>query len=178
MHPAIHTQVAIRAAYQARALSHQVAAQLQLHNRARMSAALLALADRHVCELSEALVLAFAVTTASRSVTISARQQQHILERRAVASAPDANLAAHRIAEALRCPRYIKRPRKAGLFEVIGEVSQSGRHLLVAIKLVPSSKATTGLDEWWVATAFPIGKRKLRQLVQTDQLTELAGGAA
>ncbi len=178
MHPALLTQVAIRAAYQARVASHQIAAQVQLHNRARMSAALLALADRRVCDLSDALVLLFAVTTSSRSVTISVDQQRHILERRAVASTIDADLAAHRIAEALGCARYLKRPRKAGLFEVIGDVPGSDRHLLVALKLVPSSNAKTGMDEWWIATAYPIGKSKLRQLVQTGQLTEVGGGAA
>jgi hypothetical protein len=93
MHPTIQSQVAIHAAYQTHLLSHQVAAQIQVHNRMRASAALLALADRYVCELSDVLVFALAVTTSSRAVKISARQQQHILERRALATQVDANLA-------------------------------------------------------------------------------------
>lgn len=178
MHPALHTQVVVRAAYQAHVLSHQIAAQTQLYNRMRASAALLALADRYLCELSEVLAVALAVTTVARSIKISARQQQHILERRAVAAKVDADLAAYRIADALSNARYFKRPSRVGRFEIIGEVPRTGRHLLVALKLVPSEGATSGEDEWWVVTAIPLGKRKLRQLINTNQLTVLPNGVA
>ncbi len=178
MYPALLTQVAVRTAYQAHVLSHEIAAQTQLHNRMRASAALLALAERYLCELSEVLAISLGVTTVARAIKISARQQQHILERRGVAAKVDADLAAYRIADALSNARYLKRSTKARRFEIIGEVPETGRHLLVALKLVPSEGATSGEDEWWVVTAIPLGKRKLRQLTNSDQLTVLPNGAA
>ena len=73
MHPTLVTQVAVRTAHHAHVLSHQIAAQTQLHNRMRASAALLALADRYLCELSEVIAISIGVTTAARAIKISAR---------------------------------------------------------------------------------------------------------
>lgn len=90
---------------------------------------------------------------------------QHILQRRQVATQVDADLAAHRIGEALAVIHMMKVPQsRRDIWELIGYVASANRHLLVALKCVQSSQAKSGQDEWWVQTAYPIGRQKIRQL--------------
>jgi hypothetical protein len=173
MHPAIISQVAVQQAYQARLLSHQVAAQVQLQNRTHIAAILAGLSDRELCQLSDSLVLALGAQTTARQLLISGPQQQHILARRALVSMVDANLAAYRIADALANARYLKQPKVSGVWEIVGPVQAGTRHLCVAIKLVPKPG---GGHQWWVRTSFPIGRKKLRQLLATGSLVELNVG--
>jgi len=133
------------------------------HQR-RNRAALLALADRLVCLLSDALVGQLAATTTERRLLISAGQQRHILERRQLVRHVDADLAATRIEEALKAPRYLVVPQRlANVWEIVGHVASADRLVLVALELVPAARSKSKNDEWWVRTAIPFGTGKSKQ---------------
>src|SRR5260370_36195790 len=111
-------------------------------NSRRNQAALLALADRGVGVLSAALIALLGVTTAERTVLISAAAQRHILERRQLVSQVDADLAANRIEEALKGPRYIVVPQRTpDVYELVAHVATRDRLVLVALKFVPSARS-------------------------------------
>lgn len=151
--------------------SHYVRA-VQLENWRRQQI-LLALADRLVFTLSDVLVAKLGTATTARTVMISAERQRHILDRRTLVSEFDADLAAHRIHEALEDCRFLVLQRKPNIYELIGYAFSADRFILVALKLVPSSQAKTSQDEWWVQTAHPLGKKKLRRHIAKGQVTSL-----
>lgn len=108
-----------------------------------------------------------------RAVMISAERQRHILERRALVSQPDAELAAHRIHEALEAYEFLMPQRKHNTYEVIGYASSADRRILIALKLIPAAHSATKKDEWWVQTAYPFGKRTFRQHMASGRLRPL-----
>jgi hypothetical protein len=61
---------------------------------------------------------------------------------------------------------------------LVGHVESAGRWLLVVLKLVPGTRAKTGMDEWWISTAYPLGKRKFRQLQSSGNLAHLVSTKA
>ncbi len=74
---------------------------------------------------------------------------------------------------------YIVTPqRKPNVFEVVGFVPSANRYLDIVIKLVAAPRAKTGQDEWWVQTAYPFGKRTLRQLGRAGRLSPVSEGVA
>ena len=156
-----------------RMVSHQIAAASQQRQRATR-AAYLGVADIVVCILSEELVSQLAVSTSARSVVLSRISQRHIVERRGIARSGDAQLAADRVHEAFAGLRFQRLPqRRADTFELVGYVESSGRWLLVVLKLVPGARARTGMDEWWISTAYPLGQQKFRRLQSSGKLAPL-----
>lgn len=145
---------------------------VQLENWRRQQF-LLVLADRLVSTLSDALVSKLGVTTTARAVMISAERRRHIFEGRAVVSELDADLAAHKIHEALEDCRYLKAQRKPSIYELIGFSSSADRFILVALKLVPATHSKTREDEWWVQTAHPFRKTTLGRVKAKGQLRSL-----
>ena len=151
-------------AHRQRLITHYIVTQ-GASRRGRDVAVLLALADRFVILLPDELVSALGLITPARQVKISAEQQRHIVARRQVVSQLDADLAAHRLSEAIAGARLQIIPqRRSDVFEIIGHVESTQRHLLVALKLVPASRSKGGDDEWWIQTAFPAGSKRLRRL--------------
>jgi hypothetical protein len=164
------SQAAHRAAHVRRVISHQIAAQSQQRLR-NTRTLLLLLADRFICDLHDGLIRELGIVTDARRVMLSAERLRHILQRRQVVSQIDADLAAHRISEALAGARFVRVPqRRPDVFELIGQVASADRHLLVALKLVRSSRTKTGHDEWWIQTSHPVGREKLRKLEASTQV--------
>ena len=141
-----------------------------LENWRRNNQFLLLLADRLVFTLSDKLVAALGAITAARAVMLSAERQRHILERRALVSQPDADLAAHRIHEALEDCGFLMPQRTQDIYEVIGCASSADRRILVALKLVPAARSATKQDEWWVQTAHPFGEKRFRRYMASGKL--------
>ena len=174
MHPALLSrQSPIHIASRQHAAAHQAALRTTAHRR-RNGAVLLALADRHVCRLSDRLFTALGGNTSARNIRLSAERQRHILNRRQVVSRDDADLAARRLTEALDDALYLVVPqRREAVFEVIGYVDSVDRHLLVALKLVPAVRSHRNRDEWWIQTSYPLGSKRLRQMKARGQLRNL-----
>ena len=174
MHPALLSrQLPIHIASRQHAAAHQAALRTTARRR-RNGAVLLALADRHVCRLSDRLFTALGGNTSARNIWLSVERQRHILDRRQAVSRDDADLAVHRLAEALDGALYIVAPqRREAVFEVIGYVDSVDRHLLVALKLVPAARSRRSRDEWWIQTAHPLGSTRLRQMKARGQLRNL-----
>jgi hypothetical protein len=124
-----------------------------------------------VYTLTEALIQAIgAENTQARTVLISTERQRHILERRQIVSETDAELAAHRLAEALSHIHYMKVPQsKPNLFDLVGYVSSANRYIVVALKLVRAGSSKKGDNEWWIQTAYPCGAKTMRRLVKNGQ---------
>ena len=172
------SQAVHHSAHVHRIVSHQIAAASQQHQRAVRAAAYLAIADILVYVFSDDLVSQLGVFTPARSVILSRSSQRHIVQRRGVARAGDAQLAAERVHEAFFGLRFRRRSqRRANFFELIGFVELADRWLLVVLKLVPGAVAKTGKDEWWVVTVYPLGKRKIRRLRSSGHLTPLLSRA-
>ena len=152
-----------------RMASHQIAVQSQQRQRTAR-AAYWGIADIVVCMLSDALVLQLGVSTSARSVVLSRVSQRHIVAQRAIVRSGDAQLAADRVHEAFADLRFQRlSQRRADTFELVGYVRSAKRWLLVEVKLVPGSRAKTGVDEWWISTAYPLGREKIRRLQTNDQ---------
>jgi hypothetical protein len=95
------------------------------------------------------------------------------MKQRKIAS--DAQIAADRVHEAFADLRFLKAPQKlAEKFELIGYVGSAQRWLVIAIKFVPAARAKTGVDEWWISTAYPIGEERLRRLQSSGKLASIA----
>jgi hypothetical protein len=143
---------------------------IQAH-RQRAQAVLLHLADRYLADLPEYVIKVFGARTEARQVTISASQQRHILERRQVVSEIDADLCAYRLAEALQhLTHWIQSQRDPRVYEVIAKLPSAGRHLMIALKLVPGTDSRSRRDEWWIRTAHPFGAKRMRRMLATDAL--------
>jgi len=143
-------------------------------SRRRAQAALLVHTDRYLGDLSEYVIERLGEKTAARRVVISARQQRHILERRKIVNTVDADLCARRLGEALQNLRYWKQPQgDPRVYELIGFVPSANRHVLVALKLVSAEYSKSGADEWWVRTAHPYGRKKLRRKLTSGSLQSL-----
>ena len=154
-------------------VSHQIAAASQQRQRTAR-AAYLGIADIVVCILSDELVVQLGVSTSARSVILSRASQRHIVARRGIARSGDAQLAADRVHEALANLRFRPLPpRRAGTFELVGYVESAQRWLLVVMKLVPGDRAKTGVDEWWISTAYPFGQQTLRRSQSQGKLAPL-----
>jgi hypothetical protein len=152
-------------------VSHQIAFQSQQRQRT-VQAAYLAIADIVVCMLPGVLVQELGVSTSARSVVLSRVSQRHIMAKRRVAG--DAQLAANRVHEAFADLRFQRLPqRRADTFELVGYVGSAERWLLVAVKLVPGTRAKTGSDEWWISTAYPLGRQTFRRLQSSGNLVSL-----
>ena len=165
------SQAVHHSAHLHRMVSHQVAVQSQQRQQAAR-AAYLGVADIVVCMLSDPLVLQLGVSTSARSVVLSRVSQRHIMAQRSVAS--DAQLAADRVYEAFADLRFQRMPqRRADTFELVGYVRSAQRWLLVAVKLVPGARAKTGVDEWWISTAHPLGRKAFRRLQSSGRLASL-----
>ena len=136
----------------------------------RQNQFLLLLADRFVFTLSDELVKRLGAITAARAVMISAERRRHILERRALVSQLDADVAAHRIHEALEDCGFLMPQRTQDIYEVIGCASSADRRILVALKLVPAARSATKQDEWWVQTAHPFGEKRFRRYMASGKL--------
>lgn len=143
--------------------------------RYRRNAALLArLADRVVGRLTDELLSALGIKTQARSVVISHRTQRHILERRQIVNDADADLAAHRIGEALENLQFEVLPRKAPhAVNLVGFVPSTGRSLEVALKFVTSNNSPKGQDECWVSTAILLGRSRFRKFKAGGRLKQL-----
>ncbi len=161
-----------------RMVSHQIAAASQQWQRTAR-AAYLGIADIVVYMFSDELVLQLGVSTSARSVVLSRISQRHIVERRGIARSGDAQLAADRVHEAFAGLRFQRLPqRRADTFELVDYVESAGRWLLVVLKLVPSARAKTGMDEWWISTAYPLGQKKFRRLQSSGNLAPLVSTKA
>jgi hypothetical protein len=165
----------IHAAHLHRVISHQVSAQ-HLRSQQLQQAALLArLLPRCVVELAPAFLCALGLITEQSKVMISPERQRHILERRQVTSAIDADLAAHRIAEAFGSLKYRRAtPRKKNLVELIGYVASADRYLLVAVKLVHAVVADCQQDQLWIQTAHPVGRKTLKRFLAQSAFIPLS----
>ena len=140
-------------------------------NRHQTRAVLLHLADRYVGDLSESLIKVFGVQTEVRQVMISESAQRHILERRLVVSKIDADHCASRLAEALQHLTHWGQPQPDRMeYIVIAKLPSTDRHLKIPLKFVPGAASRSRRDEWWICTAFPFGKRKMRQSLATGKL--------
>ena len=158
-----------------RMVSHQIAAASQQRQLAAR-AAYVGTADIVVYMCSDELVLQLGVCTSARSVVLSRTSQRHIVERRKIARSGDAQLAADRVHEAFAGLQFQRLPqRRADTFELIGYVESAGRWLLVVLKLVPAARAKTGMDEWWISSAYPLGRQKFRRLQSSGNLVRLSG---
>ena len=154
--------------------AHQIAVQAS-NRRQRNVAVLLALAERVVCTLSDASACALGLETSAREVLIIAERQRHILRRRQLVSRADAaDLSARRMREALQNQQFVLTPqRRPDVYEVVCYVPSAKRRVLVAHKLVPAVRARKGVDEWWIQTAHPLGRRRFRQLEVRGALRSL-----
>jgi hypothetical protein len=115
-------------------------------HRQRTQAILLHLEDRYLADLPEYVIKVFGVQTEARQVTISSSQQRHILQRRQVVSRIDADLCAYRLAEALQhLTHWVQPQRDARVYEVVAAAPSAGRHLLIALKLVPAVDSQASL---------------------------------
>ena len=138
------------------------------------NAAILELADRYLGELSKPVLTALGLRTTAQRVLISAAQQRHAIDRRAVASKPDADLVALRLTEALSNVQYHLLPQKnARTFALVGYTPSAERHLVLVVKLVSAVNAQTKEDEWWVQTAHPFGEKNFRQAQEAGRLVWL-----
>ena len=156
------SQAAHHSVHVHRMVSHQIAAASQ--ERQRMArAACLSIADIVVWMFSDALVLQLGVSTSARSVVLSRGNQHHIRERRGIGSG-DAQLAADRLHEMFADLRFQLPQGHANTFELIGYVASADRWLRAVVKHVPGARAKTGVDEWWIKTAHPLGRQKFRRL--------------
>src|SRR5882762_3799778 len=101
-------------ANQASHVAHHVAthAAVQLTMSSHRNAAVLELADRYLGDISEVVLAALELQTTTRRVLISAEQQRHAINRRAIAAKVDAELVAIRLTEALSNVRYHLLPQK------------------------------------------------------------------
>jgi hypothetical protein len=123
--------------------------------------------------LTAELVAQLGIVTTARDVVMTPDVLQHIVDRRAVVSRDDVDLAANRLHEALAHPCYLEAGRsKPTVWEVIGFVPSAGRHVLVALKFLRAS-SDAGQDAWWVQTAHPFGSKTLRTRLARGELTAL-----
>jgi hypothetical protein len=137
------------------------------------ASALLGIADILVCVLSDALVLQLGVSTSARQILLARGTQRHIRERRGIGSG-DAQLAADRLHEMFSDLRFRLPPRQdANTFEVVGYVASAERWLRVVVKHVPAARTETGADEWWIRTAYPLGRKEFRRLKSAGKLVPL-----
>jgi len=141
------------------------------------NAALLELADRLLGRFTESVITILRVQTAVHQILISAVQQRHAIEGRKISAQGDADLVASRLTEAVQHLHYQRLPqRRPEVFELLGYVPTCKKYILIAIKLVRSQNAATRVDEWWVQTAFPFGKRKLKEALRKNKLFDLRSG--
>lgn len=141
------------------------------------NAAVLELADRYLGEIPEAAAATLRLQTTARRVLISAQQQRHAIDRRAITHKLDAELVALRLAEALSNIRYHLLPQNdPRVFALVGFVHSADRCLVLPIKLVAAADAKTKEDEWWVQTAYPLGAKNFRKAMATGKLIELQPG--
>lgn len=167
------SQAVHHSAHVHRMVSHQIAAASQQRQRTAR-AAYLGIADIVVYILPDELLVQLGVSTIARSVVLSRASQRHIVAQRRIASSGDAQLAADRVHEAFADLRFQRLPqRRADTFELVGYVESARRWLLVVLKLVPGDRATTGVDEWWICTAYPFGQQKLRRSRSQGKLAPL-----
>ena len=137
-------------------------------------AAVLMLANRCLANFDDALIRKLLVSTTARSVVISPDTQNHITKNRQVSSKQDADLVTYRLHEALKNLRYWRLPQRDSLvFDLVGFVPSSKRHLLVALKLVRTATASSSVDEWWIKTAYPYGRKSLRHAAAAGKLIPL-----
>ena len=136
---------------------------VQISSYMYRNAALLELADRYVGELSERLAQSLGIRSSVRRVLISAESQRHAIARRAISSKIDADLVAHRIAEAFSDVRYMRLPQQdPQVFALVGYAASADRWLLMPLKFV-ASLSPDKPDELWIRTAHPFGKKNLRK---------------
>ena len=141
------------------------------------NAAILQLADRFLGDLPEYVLATLGLQTTARRVLISAAQQRHAIERRAISSKADADLVALRLTEAVSNVRYHLLPQKdARTFALVGYTVSAQRHLVLVVKLVAAVNAKTKEDEWWVQTAIPLGRKNLRRAKESGRLVALQPG--
>jgi hypothetical protein len=151
---------------------HSAAVQATMHMP--RNAALLELADRFVGTLSEEIAKSLGLESPARRVLITAKSQRHAIARRAVSSQKDAELVAHRIAEAFANVRYILLPQKdPRVFPLVGHAASSDRWLLIPLKFVPSQSPDVQSDELWIRTAHPFGREKMRKARAKGLLRDL-----
>ena len=156
-----------------RMVSHQIGAASQQRQRTA-HAAYLAIADIVVYMFSDDLVSQLGASTSARSVILSRSSQRHIVQQRGIAPVGDAQLAADRVHEAFSGLRFQRLPqRRANTFELVGFVESAGRWLMVVLQLVPAARAKTGKDEWWISTAYPLGRERFRRLQSSGNLAPL-----
>lgn len=170
--PMIVGFAAHRSALHHRIVSHQVASQA-LRMRAASRAAYIAVADIVVCILEDSLIERLGLGTDARAAVLSRTSQRHIMERRQLSSRGDAELAANRVHEALADLRFIEVPHGPSSCNVVGHVASAGRLLLIVLKAVPAARASSGSDELWISTAYPLGQKKARQWHAIGKLAPL-----
>jgi hypothetical protein len=167
---------AIQQAHQAQQeADHQIVIVMRRHS---MVAALYEYLDRQIVRVDDILVRAVGIETGARAVVLGAAVHRHIVEKRRVASSADADLAANRIEEALTDLRYRRATRpNPSVQDVIGFVASADRHLLVAIKFVSREASQSRVDEMWVQTAVPVGKKTVRRMRAKKEFVAIVGAA-
>ena len=156
--------------------AHHMAAHAAVQATMQISrnAALLDLADRLVGELSDHLANCLGIQSVSRRVLISAEAQRHAIAKRAISSRIDADLVAQRIAEAFANVSYLLLPQQdPRVFALVGHLASADRWLVMPLKFIPSQAPGEHPDEFWVRTAYPLGRRNLRKLNAKGLLREL-----
>jgi len=156
---------------------HHATAHAAVQSSAQIArnAALLELADRLVGYLSEQLVQSLGLQTTVRRVLISAQTQRHAIARRAISSKIDSELVAQRIAEAFANARYLLLPQQyPQVFRLVGHAKSADRWLVLPLKFIRSQQPGVQEDEFWVRTAYPIGRKKKQKAQAKGLLRDLA----
>ena len=141
-----------------------------------MAAIIQSLQDRKIINLSDRFRTAIGLDTSTSAVFLSAAVHGHIIEQRKVSNQVDPDIDANRITEALsdvQLRRMVQ--RQPNVWDLIGSVpsARKYRYLLVAIKLIPSDKSATKMDELWIRTAHPVGQKTLRRHLLSKEFVEI-----
>ncbi len=62
------------------------------------------------------------------------------------------------------------------LARFIGFVPSANRHVLVALKLVSADTPNRAPTEWWIRTAYPYGRKRLKKKLASGSLQSLRKG--
>lgn len=138
------------------------------------NAAVLDLADRLVGHMSAKLLNSLRIQTTTTQVQISAASQKHAIQQRQIAGTVDVELVASRIVEAFQDVRYELLPRRQShVPRLVGYVQSADRWLVLPIKFVQANRSASGIDEFWVSTAHPLGSTNFDEAKRKGRLISL-----
>ncbi len=131
-------------------------------------------ADRLVFEMSDDFVALFGIETASRRLMIAVKQLEKIRSRRRAGGEADQELASDRLVEAANNATHVgSHPSRVLHFDLICQVPSVGRTVCLCIKFVPKASSKRKVDEWWVATAMPLGRKNADKRIRQHNLRPL-----